>query len=59
MIYLIESSGYKVGENNSISYFQLLKIGYTDDNRKEEYKSGSGWKIKTLCMGIKIIRDDI
>ena len=42
MIYLIQSAGYKVGENNSISYFQLLKIGYTEDNRKDvrftEYK---------------------
>ena len=32
MIYLIQSAGYKVGENNSISYFQLLKIGYTEDS---------------------------
>ena len=36
MIYLIESSGYKVGENNSISYFRLLKIGYTEDTRKDK-----------------------
>ena len=35
MIYLIQSSGYKVGENNSISYFQLLKIGYTEDSISE------------------------
>ena len=35
MLYLIESSGYKVGENNSISYFRLLKIGYTEDSKKE------------------------
>ena len=42
MIYLIQSAGYKVGENNSISYFQLLKIGYTEDSREDirfmEYK---------------------
>ena len=36
MLYLIESSGYKVGENNSISYFRLLKIGYTEDSRKDK-----------------------
>ena len=59
MIYLIKSIGYKEGEEGKISTFFLLKIGYTNDNRKEEYKSGSGWKIKTLCMGIKNIRDDI
>lgn len=35
MIYLIQSAGYKVGENNNISYFQLLKIGYTEDSRKD------------------------
>lgn len=35
MLYLIESSGYKVGENNSISYFRLLKIGYTEDSNKD------------------------
>ena len=35
MIYLIESSGYnRVGD--SISYFQLLKIGYTEDSRKDK-----------------------
>ena len=34
MIYLIESSGYnRVGD--TISYFQLLKIGYTEDNIKD------------------------
>ena len=37
MLYLIESSGYKVGENNnSISYFRLLKIGYTEDSNKDK-----------------------
>lgn len=36
MIYLIESAGYEVGENNSISYFRLLKIGYTEDSRKDK-----------------------
>lgn len=43
MIYLIQSSGYMVGENNSISYFQLLKIGYTENSNSEhrfsQYKS--------------------
>ena len=35
MIYLIESSGYnRVGD--SISYFQLLKIGYTEDFKKDK-----------------------
>ena len=35
MIYLIESSGYnRVGD--TISYFQLLKIGYTEDSRKDK-----------------------
>lgn len=36
MIYLIESAGYEVRENNSISYFKLLKIGYTEDNNKDK-----------------------
>ena len=35
MLYLIESAGYEVGENNSISYFKLLKIGYTSDKNKD------------------------
>lgn len=35
MIYLIESSGYnRVGD--TISYFQLLKIGYTEDFKKDK-----------------------
>ena len=35
MIYLIESSGYnRVGD--TISYSQLLKIGYTEDSRKDK-----------------------
>lgn len=35
MIYLIESSGYnRVGD--TISYFQLLKIGYTEDFKKNK-----------------------
>lgn len=43
MLYLIESAGYKVGKNNSISYFKLLKIGYSEENTKNRryytYKS--------------------
>lgn len=34
MIYLIKSAGYKEEEGN-ISTFFLLKIGYTEDNRKD------------------------
>ena len=35
MIYLIESSAFKRKDNGTIEYFQLLKIGYTDDNNKD------------------------
>lgn len=35
MIYLIESSAFKRKEDGTIEYFQLLKIGYTNDNRKD------------------------
>ena len=34
MIYLIKSAGYKE-EEKEMKYFPLLKIGYTEDNRKE------------------------
>lgn len=35
MIYLIKSSGFSE-ENGDTKYFFLLKIGYTDDNRKDK-----------------------
>ena len=35
MIYLIKSAGYKEEEEGKTSTFFLLKIGYTEDNRKE------------------------
>ena len=35
MIYLIESSAFKRKDDGTIEYFQLLKIGYTDDNNKD------------------------
>lgn len=35
MIYLIESSAFKRKEDGTIEYFQLLKIGYTDDSKKD------------------------
>ena len=34
MLYLIKSAGYKE-EEEGMKYFPLLKIGYTEDNRKE------------------------
>lgn len=34
MIYLIESSGYSVDDKDTINYFRLLKIGYTEDNKE-------------------------
>lgn len=34
MLYLIKSAGYKE-EGEGMKYFPLLKIGYTEDNRKE------------------------
>ena len=34
MIYLIESSAFKRKEDGTIEYFQLLKIGYTDDSNR-------------------------
>lgn len=51
MIYLIKSIGYKEGEEGKISTFFLLKIGYIQKTVEEEYKSDSGWKIKTLMYG--------
>ena len=35
MIYLIESSGYSVDDKDTINYFRLLKIGYTEDNCRD------------------------
>ena len=35
MIYLIESSAFKRKEDGTIEYFQLLKIGYTEDKNKD------------------------
>ena len=35
MIYLIESSAFKRKEDETIEYFQLLKIGYTDDSNRD------------------------
>ena len=35
MIYLIESSAFKRKEDETIEYFQLLKIGYTNDSNKD------------------------
>lgn len=35
MLYLIKSSGFKENEDGEISYFQLLKIGYTDDSNRD------------------------
>ena len=35
MIYLIKSAGYREEEEGKTSTFFLLKIGYTEDNRKE------------------------
>ena len=40
MIYLIESSAFKRKSNGEKEYFQLLKIGYTDDDKKEKRYSG-------------------
>lgn len=35
MLYLIKSSGFRENEDGEISYFQLLKIGYTDDSNRD------------------------
>ena len=35
MIYLIESSAFKRKEDGTIEYFQLLKIGYTDNSNRD------------------------
>ena len=35
MIYLIKSSGFKEEGDGNITFFQLLKIGYTEDNIKD------------------------
>ena len=35
MLYLIKSSGFKEDKEGNPSYFQLLKIGYTEDSKKD------------------------
>ena len=35
MVYLIESAGYNKTSDGKLEYFQLLKIGYTDDKGKD------------------------
>ena len=61
MIYLIESSGYSVDDKDTINYFRLLKIGYTEDNCRDgrftAYKLHNP-TYRVLCEVLELTEED-